>query len=266
MRALLLCCFCLALPPISQAQGSDCKVYENDQNDRFVLHPRSFIDGFVCPGGGNCPNEIFEIKPWKTENRAPNHPSNVLGGPNFRRRGDLRPGEALYTLGCGGQAIFEFLDNSLVDVPGDDILVFEAGKTRSPVELEISENGFSWRSVGVTDGGKGSLDIAKVAKRGERFKFVRVTDASRKCDTAKRFAGADIDAIAAMAFSWTHVHDDTQHVLFEFGSAELTATANAVLETTFHSLGSLSGYRLEIAGHTDSIGAEGDNLSLSLRR
>ena len=53
-------------------------------------------------------------------------------------------------------------------------------------------------------------------------------------------------------------------VAFEFGSAELSSDAIAILEAVAAKLKSVPG--LEIEGHTDSIGGEDDNLALGLAR
>ena len=56
-------------------------------------------------------------------------------------------------------------------------------------------------------------------------------------------------------------------VLFEFGSPELTATGRNQVEEIADAILYLgSGTRVEIQGHTDSVGSDEDNLALSLAR
>jgi outer membrane protein OmpA-like peptidoglycan-associated protein len=55
-------------------------------------------------------------------------------------------------------------------------------------------------------------------------------------------------------------------VNFEFDSAELTAESKDILDSVVGSLQHFAEVRVEVAGHTDSRGAEGYNLTLSQRR
>ncbi|MDH4280513.1 MAG: OmpA family protein, partial [Acidimicrobiia bacterium] len=57
-----------------------------------------------------------------------------------------------------------------------------------------------------------------------------------------------------------------ESVLFEFGSAELLDSASDVLDDIAELLTELAAERIDIAGHTDSVGSEQYNLDLSTRR
>ena len=72
-----------------------------------------------------------------------------------------------------------FTDNVLVDLAGPDLYVFEVGPAIEPMRLAISQDGTTWTEVGDISGGTAAIDIAKVAKPGERYRFVRVTDLKR---------------------------------------------------------------------------------------
>ncbi len=55
-------------------------------------------------------------------------------------------------------------------------------------------------------------------------------------------------------------------VNFEFNSAELTANSRTILDSVAASLREWKEIRVEVAGHTDSIGSDGYNKTLSQRR
>ncbi|HTU65620.1 MAG TPA: OmpA family protein [Steroidobacteraceae bacterium] len=55
-------------------------------------------------------------------------------------------------------------------------------------------------------------------------------------------------------------------VTFEFAQARLTANATTILDRMAENLSSQTGLKLEIAGHTDSVGSERANKLLSLHR
>lgn len=55
-------------------------------------------------------------------------------------------------------------------------------------------------------------------------------------------------------------------VSFETASADLTSTAKVVLDGVANAIGAADGIRIEVAGHTDGVGDEAYNLSLSQLR
>ena len=85
-------------------------------------------------------------------------------------------------LGCAGSLVVRFADNVLVDVAGPDLFVFEVGSAVEPMRLAISQDGTTWTEVGDISGGTAAIDIAKTAKPGDRYRFVRVTDLKRACN------------------------------------------------------------------------------------
>lgn len=94
-----------------------------------------------------------------------------------------------------GFLVIEFVDNVLMDVPGNDLFIYIAnGK---PCYVEISANGFSWIPVGETSGCPAAIDIGPYVGDGEEFRFVRMTDVPADEDSSD-CPGASIDAIGAM--------------------------------------------------------------------
>ena len=109
-------------------------------------------------------------------------------------------------MGCGGQITVKFSDNDLVDGDGGDLRIFEPGDNEA-FRVEISVDGTSWRELRQTRGGNTTFEIASVAKQGERFRFVRITDLKSLCEGAR--PGADIDAVEALNFSIDAKPSDT---------------------------------------------------------
>lgn len=119
-------------------------------------------------------------------------PQRVLGEPDYvqgQETGDL-------TLGCGGSVTVAFTRVYLVDVPGDDLHIFEVGPDVEPSQVEISTDGMNWINLGRVEGGKASLDIGPYTQPGQRFSYVRITDLRSHCNS--QWPGADIDAVAAV--------------------------------------------------------------------
>lgn len=117
----------------------------------------------------------------------------ILGKPDFVKWS--KPG--VLSLGCGGSVTVKFTNNAIIDIPGDDIYVFEVGDRTEPFKVEISRFGYHWLEVGIIESDKTGIDISNVAlHEDEFFHFVRITDIGN-CKTSPT-AGADIDAIGAI--------------------------------------------------------------------
>jgi len=145
----------------------------------FPLGAKSFADRVVSASPG-------EGTEWSDATRA-------LGPPDHTD--DLRTSSM--SLGNGGSVVLAFLDNYLVDRPGPDLYVFEVGKLVEPFYVAISEDGSRWLELGTVSGQPTSLDISGVAAPGQRFAYVRITDANTR-GSASPYAGADVDAVGAI--------------------------------------------------------------------
>ena len=104
-------------------------------------------------------------------------------------------GYRLSTIDNRGFLVIEFVDNVLMDVPGDDLFIYITnGK---PCYVEISPDAFRWIPVGETSGCPAAVDIGPYVGEGEEFRFVRMTDVPADEDISD-CPGASIDAIGAM--------------------------------------------------------------------
>ncbi|MFW5927207.1 MAG: OmpA family protein, partial [Wenzhouxiangella sp.] len=189
---------------------------------------------------------------------ASERPEAVLGVPDFADVGD--PG--FLTLGCAGDLVVAMTDNNLIDIPGSDLYVFEVGPDTEAMALAISEDGENWIRVGRISGGKSEIDIAPYVDSGSSYRYVRLVDLKQACGS--KTPGADVDAIGAIGSASTIALDSS--VLFDSGEFTLKSGAHAAIEEVIAAIDNPESARIEVAGHTDSVGSEADNQTLSENR
>lgn len=117
----------------------------------------------------------------------------AIGLPDYVKRDN----SGFVSLGCQGSLVLKFSDNSLSNGPGADLIIYEVGSKVEATEVEISENGNDWLSIGVVKGKNNILDLAGLAPDNKNFYFVKLTDVSKK-NCKDKTAGADIDAVATL--------------------------------------------------------------------
>lgn len=125
--------------------------------------------------------------------RSQQIPTKALGVPDFA----TDPAGSV-SLGSGGSLVLQFRDNSLVDVDGPDLYIFEIGPDVEAMFVDISEDGQNWVSVGRVSGSTCSLDISPYVQKGQRFSWVRLTDDPKQGDRGGSSPGADVDAVGAI--------------------------------------------------------------------
>lgn len=241
---LVLICFSAALsaqdPGKEYPDGHGGKVF-------FPLGDISFADELVSSTPGNpAPKEPF------TRER------NIVGFPDF----ETIHQPDYFTLGCHGEVVLRFSDNALLDVEGPDLYVFEVGPDIEPTELAISEDGQTWTSVGEISGGRASVDVAAFTQPGDIFHYVRLRDTGKRCGS--RWPGADIDAVGAIGAGRQITLSGS--MLFDTAKDELKPEAQQRLREVAAEIESLDGAVVVVEGHTDSVGSEAENQSLSEKR
>jgi len=116
-----------------------------------------------------------------------------------------------------GYLVLEFVDNVLVDGPGEDLFVYNTNT--NPARVEISSDGYSFIFVGETVGYPGAIDIAPYVDASDSFHFVRLSDVPADEDHSN-CPGPSIDAVGAKG---------PAEVVFigeAFGSLELLPVGN----------------------------------------
>ena len=186
----------------------------------------------------------------------------ALAPPNYiSEDADERKPTAV-ALGCGGVLVLHFSDNALVDVRGPDLYVFEVGPDVEAMNLAISTDGEQWTTVGDITGGTAAVDISKVARRGDTYRYVRLTDLKSGCGGG--WPGADVDAVGAIGSTLDLSFDAS--VLFDVDQSILKPEAQKGLSDAAKQLTRFSGAAITVEGHTDNTGAADHNLTLSQSR
>lgn len=168
------------------------KEYTDSKGDKFFLPSgrKAFADKIISQKKG---------KPSSKGKSVDVH--NLLGEPDFLAAYD---GSTFLSLGCGGEVIFEFTDNDLIDVVGPDLYIFEIGPSAEAFDVYVSRNNVNWIYVGQASGGTSAIDIHGKVKKGQPYNFVKLIDLKYACETNRRgsvnTSGADIDAVAAVNF------------------------------------------------------------------
>jgi hypothetical protein len=137
-----------------------------------------------------------------------NEASAALGAPDFTDNHNLPDYQVApfpsVSLGDGGSLILRFTNNSLTTSgdSGIDLWFFEVGDQIESTEISISKNGTTWIPVDTIGGATSGIDIDAYLDSGVelwgRYNYVKMTDLNEK-KSGSPFAGADIDAVAALS-------------------------------------------------------------------
>ncbi|MEZ5400228.1 MAG: OmpA family protein [Bryobacteraceae bacterium] len=204
-------------------------------------------------------DEVVSFRPGSPSASAANSiPDEAIGPPDYKASVD----DNYLTLGCGGELVVRFADNTLGDVAGPDIFIFEIGPAVESTELAVSNDAQTWIPVGRIAGAVASIDIESYVKPGDTFRYLRMTDGKSVC--SGEWPGADIDAVAAIGAGRRITLDAS--VLFAVDRSDLAPAAEAVLNDLAAQLRGLRNVRIVLEGHTDSTGSAPHNLDLSLAR
>ena len=126
-------------------------------------------------------------------------PDVALGVPDYvsdAEGGYVALGNAEDT--CQAELVLEFRDNALVDIPGDDLWIFEIGSAVEATDVYISADGRDWISLGRVEGATRGIDIADQTGPGETFNFVKLCDYPDGTGSYAPWGGPDIDAVGAI--------------------------------------------------------------------
>ncbi len=151
-------------------------------------------------------DRVVSFRPGKPAAKQCTTPETTLGKPDYKLS---IQGKTCLSMGHGGELVVEFVDNRLIDGPGDDLVVFEVGPVVEPMDLAISTTGTTWITLGQLKGARCAVDIEPFVRSAEKsgllqatpraeFRFVRLTDAKAGLSNNSQKPGADIDAIGAL--------------------------------------------------------------------
>jgi outer membrane protein OmpA-like peptidoglycan-associated protein len=245
---------CQAEPKTTSASNSAAlsdiiaKEYADSQGKKVYLShgDRSFADAVVSfePGNPMVQNEFAD-------------PKRALGAPDYQSQG--QPGAV--SLGCAGTLVVQFTDNTLVDIKGADLHIFEVEGAEA-MQLAMSKDGKKWIDLGEISGGNASVDIAGLAAPGETFYFVKIMDLQSDCSGQR--PGADVDAVAALGSA--EKISIKSSVLFDYDKFDLKPEAQIELERVAAIITRYPTARILISGHTSSEGSTAYNQDLSEKR
>ncbi|MCF6308557.1 MAG: OmpA family protein [Flavobacteriaceae bacterium] len=224
--------------------------YKNDnlKNVYLPLGKISFADSIVA-------FNIGKPLPYKKFRDS----SQALHEPNYKSYNSPE----YVSLGCKGSLTVAFTDNGFMNLPGNDLYIFEVGPSVEAARIEISENAIDWIFAGDITGGKSFLDLSiENIPNDKVYYFLRITDYKQVCKS--KTAGADIDAIGAInSVIKLSIQAD---LLFDFDEYILLETAEKTIQNLTESIQQVAKATILIEGHTDSDGNEIYNLELSKKR
>jgi len=180
----------------------------------FPLGDVAFADRAVAYVEGSCVRCAF------------NDPEAALGPPDCgsdccKPCGSCDPcavslGFRLSELDDRAYLILEFVDNRLVDQPGNDLFIYATNE--NPCRVEISENGSTYIQVGEVTGYPGAIDIGPYVSPLQQFRFVRLSDVPADEDSSP-CPGPSIDAVGAMGIAIVQSTVTEFAGTFEFSSS-----------------------------------------------
>ena len=185
--------------------------------------------------------------------------NGALGVPDMSGNNSANANSKICNLGTKGVLTLAFKDNTLTNINGPDLFVFEIGAIE-PTKLEISKDGEHWIEIGKIEGGTAFVDIEPFVKKGDTFNYIRLRDLEYASDVP----GADVDAVAAIGGA-LRLNLDSE-VLFETGKYELKKEGIVAIRKLAAQIKSFTRGTITIEGHTDDVGSTTFNKILSKRR
>jgi OOP family OmpA-OmpF porin len=189
---LVLCCLAIALGVVGCGRS---------ENDEVVPVEATTTQGnkVVFPSGDiSWVDAVVSFTPGDPEASRSRDPKAALGAPDYQGTDDAQDETTYVSIGHGGELVLEFTDNVLVDGDGMDLAIYEIGPEVEPLLIAVSEDGEAWTDVGRVEGATCALDIGPFVEAGQRFQFVKLTDAKAGKSNDSQWPGADINAVGAI--------------------------------------------------------------------
>ena len=157
-------------------------------------------DGVEFPNGlTSFADRVISYNPCNGVEAPYNNPNNALGSPDYNgvtTATYVSLGNSKNICDCGS-LVLEFVDNALVDVPGNDLYIFEVGPSVEATEVFISTDGQKWIDLGKYEKAlRGESTF--MTRSGEEFHFVKLCDYPDGETSSSPYPGPDIDAVGAI--------------------------------------------------------------------
>lgn len=179
----------------SSIEPTEVEVVKNEAKD---------FGGVEFPSGmASFADRVVSYNPCDGVKAPYDNPNNALGLPDYNGVASA----SYVSLGnaksacSGGSLILEFTDNSLVDIPGNDLYVFEVGPAVETAEVFISTDGQNWINIGRIKGSTKGMDIYGKVSPGQEFHFIKLCDYPDGETSSPPYPGPDIDAVGAIGSS-----------------------------------------------------------------
>ncbi len=170
----------------------------------LVLGQATTYSGVTFPQGDKAfADRVVEFVVASCVRGAYDDPEEALGPPdacpncvgcNGCHTNAVALGFRLSELDTRGVLVLEFVDNMLMDEPGNDLFVYITNN--KPCRVEISVDGVNFIRVGEVTGYPAKIDIGPYAAAGAQYRFVRLTDVPADEDHSN-CPGPSIDAVGA---------------------------------------------------------------------
>ena len=185
-----------AQPPVSEAASPSLP------SDEVVPVEATTTQGskVVFPSGDiSWADAVVSFTPGDPAASRSRDPNAALGEPDYQGTDDAVDEATYVSLGHGGELVLELTDNVLVNGEGPDLAIFEIGPEVEPILITISEDGQNWViDVGRVEGSTCSVDVAPFVEPGQRFRFIKLTDAKAGKSNDSDWPGADVNAVGAI--------------------------------------------------------------------
>jgi outer membrane protein OmpA-like peptidoglycan-associated protein len=178
----------------------------------------------------------------------------------------LHKSDTFISLPLGSYVIVGFTNNYIVDAPDQtDIYVEEVGGAGEYADISVSSDNVDYTFLGTAGHGKiNEFDLAKI-KYTKHVSYIKIMGK----DANGESPGFDLRSVYGLPGSnrmKTEVPVILENVLFLTNKANLLPESFASLDILVHTLHGNAELKIEIRGHTDSIGSEADNQILSEQR
>ena len=182
--------------------------------------------------------------------------ASALGPPDYMVDEDA----GFVSLGKGGYLVLKFTNNVLVDGPGPDLRIFQAGRSEA-LFVWISKDGNAFIPAGKIEEIQNFIDIGPFVETGAVYPYIRLRDDPLQGQTDEPALGADIDAVGAVNSAIQIVIDADS--LFVKKKNQFTQHAPEILARIANSIRWISQPHVTIEVHTDGWGTEEFNMIIS---
>ncbi|MFN3754350.1 OmpA family protein [Flavobacterium sp.] len=172
--------------------------------------------------------------------------------------------DCFISLPKGSYVIVGFTDNYIIDAPNqNDIFIEEVGGAGEYADVFVSSDNVEYSFLGVAGNGSvNEFDLAKINYK-KQVKYIKIIGKDNKGSSP----GFDLGCVYGLPGA--NKYEEVvilENVLFQTNKSILLEESFTSLDKLVHQLQKNEALKIEIRGHTDNIGIEVKNQSLSEQR